>query len=603
MTDWNRGWTERMAPDREPFLITDRTQLTHGDIRLAAGQIGAWLDALGVRPEQPVVGITSDPVEMTRLSLGVVLAGYCFVPLNPFATASELAGILSRLDTGVLVADRAVLDRIDGRHDIPHVEAIVSGNEKSLSDRLLRRRAEPTVVEGFPAVLEAHDPIEPLDAEPSSLALILFTSGSSGVPKGVQLSRRAIVVHLDSLRRAFDHERSVIHNVLPLHHTDGLVQGPLLAYAVGGRLVRPGEFAVGRLPQLLDAVYAHRVTHMITVPTVLSLVNRLGTDFSDAFTSGDFRMVISNAAPLPERLWREVEARFDVIVCNSYGLTETVTSSVLSGPDEARHRRIGTVGRPFDAVVVLLDAEGAEIPEMVAEGEIAIRGEHLFSGYLDNEALTAEVFDGTTFRTGDVGQRDGDGYLRIVGRTSRMIITGGENVAPDQVDAALLQHPAITEAATVGLDDEVWGQRVVAVITVDPTFSTTFDETSALAHCRTVLSGASVPRAVVVVPEIPRTGVGKIDPAAVVAMLSTPDVSAGDTASALRQLAARVFGVRPEHIDLFASPADTEGWDSIAHMELVTVVEERWGIELTNADVIGIASLDDVIGCIERASK
>lgn len=600
MPTWSDAWDERARPDSTPFVITDRLRLTYGDLRDAVGRSASWLDSHGIADDEVVVGITGDSVELCRLSLSVLLAGYCFVPLDPSATTGELSSALERLKVGVIVADHEVIERIGDGHNARQVVPITSARGTSIADRLLRRRSADPPTDGYPAVLAAHEPIAPRDVDPEDVALVIFSSGSSGAPKGVQLSRRALTAHLETLRDVFDHNHSVIHNILPMHHADGLIQGPVLAYSVGGTLVRPADFTVGDLPVILDAIYAHKVTHMITVPAVLALLTRLGSAYADAFDNDAFQLIMSNAAPLPMALWEEIESRFGVLVCNSYGLTETVTSSLASGPDEDRHRRVGTVGRPVGAEVILLDPAGEEIREVVAEGEIGIRGDHLFSGYLGDPERTAAVFDGTTLRTGDIARRDADGYIQVIGRTSRMIITGGENVAPDEIDAVLLRHPSVLEAATVGVDDPVWGQRVVSAVTLAPEAIGNIDEAGLIAHCRESLSGPRVPRSIVVLPEIPRTGPSKVDANAVVAALTAVTLDGDDLEAAVRRLAGRVFGTDAETLDLHATPGDTEGWDSIAHMELVTLAEEAWEIELSNADVIGIDSLHDLVQCIRR---
>jgi acyl carrier protein len=185
-----------------------------------------------------------------------------------------------------------------------------------------------------------------------------------------------------------------------------------------------------------------------------------------------------------------------------------------------------------------------------------------------------------------------------------MIITGGENVAPDEIDAVLLRHPSVLEAATVGVDDPVWGQRVVSAVTLAPGAVGNINEAGLIDHCRESLSGPRVPRSIVVLPEIPRTGPSKVDANAVVAALTAVTLDGDDLEAAVRRLAGRVFGADAdadaETLDLHATPGDTEGWDSIAHMELVTLAEEAWEIELSNADVIGIDSLHDLVQCIRQ---
>ena len=590
----------RAVAGRTAFLIDEHGSMTYDDLRDRAARIATVLDHDGVAGDGTVLLMSTEPRLVSAVLLGVIGSGRTLAVVDPASRPRELAHVVDLVGPRLLFVDRDSITASGAdAHGVP-VVAIDPPARATMASRLLGRRKADVPGDDLASRLGAVDPgAIDVSVDPAAAALVLFTSGSTAKPKAVELSRRALAAHLESLRRALDLDGAVIHDVLPLHHADGLIQGPLQAYVNGGTWVRPGPFSVGALPTLLDAIYTHRVTHMITVPTVLALLDRVGAEFHDAFRTDDFRLILSNAAPLGERLWRRIEDQFGVVVCNSYGLTETVTSSLLSGPTAATGRALGTVGKPLDGVTVsVVGADGQPVADDTT-GELVIAGDHLFSGYLGDAAATAAVVQDGRFRTGDLARRSADGTFRIVGRTSRMIITGGPNVAPDEVDDVLGSAPSVIESATVGLDDEVWGQRVVSAVTADDSF----DAARVLAHCRANLAAEKVPRAVVLLDSLPRTSVGKIDTREVERMLADrarTAVGGSNVEEAVLQLAAETFGIDPAALSLGSDLDSTPGWDSLAHMELVSAVEAHWDIELTNTMVIGIRSIADVVAGVRE---
>ncbi|MDW3219142.1 MAG: AMP-binding protein [Acidimicrobiales bacterium] len=587
----------RDTPDRATFLVDEHGSLTYGELRDRAGRLAGLLDAENVSATGRVVLMSAEPRHVAAVLTAVVGSGRTLAVVDPSARPRELHHAVGLVEPELIVVDRTAVESSGAAQCGVALLPLDAVARPTMASRLLGRRKSAGPADELTERLAGIEPVAVDSAgDAASIALIMFTSGSSAAPKGVLLSRRALSVHLESLRRALDHDATVIHNVLPLHHSDGLVQGPLQAWVNGGTWVRPGAFSVGALPEIVDAVYTHRVTHMITVPTILALLDRLGADFHDAFRTDDFRSIVSNAAPLGERLWRRIEDQFGVTVCNSYGLTETVTSSLLSGPTAETGRAVGTVGRPLDATISIVREDGA--PAAHGEvGELVIEGDHLFSGYLGDPAATAAVFDGTRFRTGDLARRTDDGAFVIVGRASRMIITAGTNVAPDEVDDVVGAAPGVVESCTVGLDDAVWGERVVTAVTAgDP-----FDPAAVLSYCRGQLAPEKVPREVVRLEALPRTPAGKIDARAVAVTLAELDrvaVTGSSVDETVLELAATVLGVDVAALSLGSDIDATPGWDSLAHMELVAAVEEHWTIELSNTAVIGIRSLGDIVECV-----
>jgi acyl-CoA synthetase (AMP-forming)/AMP-acid ligase II len=335
----------------------------------------------------------------------------------------------------------------------------------------------------------------------------LRTSGSTGEPKGIVLDARQIVWAADHIRAA--HELTPADRgftALPLSHVNAPVVSLCATLIGGGSLVIAQHFSQSRFWETLDR---YAVTWASAVPTMLAM---LLTTEKPAFLPGALRFVRSASAPLPLSVLEAFEKRFGVAVVETYGLSEAA-SQVAANPVPPGERRPGSVGRPTGVAIrvcasrTIHDDEPLRDVAIGTVGEICVCGPSVITRYVDGQA--PDAFGDGWFRTGDLGYLDEDGYLYIVGRKRDVIIRGGENVAPREVEEALLATPYVCDVAVVGVPDPVYGQRVVAYVV--PAASWTATTVEALRRaCALRLSAYKIPERFVVVNELPRTPFGKV---------------------------------------------------------------------------------------------
>jgi long-chain acyl-CoA synthetase len=598
------GWVEafeRAAERRrQPLLVTAERTLRYGDVVDRARRVAGLCAARGWKPGDRVLVASEDPIETTALYLALARNGVTVAVVDPGASEREARVLLEIGAPVAIFADRAVL----GRWRLPGgpepVEITPPERASGALFRRLVRRAEPApaAAAGWPRLLDAVSEADPPAAlDPDGDAHVLFTSGTTSTPKGVRIGRRALFAHLRTLREVFGYDETTrTLNVLPLHHTDGLVHGPLVAFDAGAVVHRPAPFRIGGLPALLDAIYAERITHWITVPAVLAMVERLGADFEESFDGDDFRTVVSSAAPLPEALWRRFEERFGAPVANVYGLTETVVGGLFAGPGP-EEPRIGTVGRPVDCEVRIVGEDGAPVARGEV-GELEMRGEHLMSGYLGSDEQP--IRDGW-LRTGDRAREDESGAYRIVGRRKNLVITGGINVQPEEVTEVLASVPGVVEAVTFGMPDEILGERVVSCVALDPASGLRASDLAA--RCREALSPEKRPARIHVLDSLPRGPAGKVRLEAIrerIERESGAVAAEGTLRERIVALAAEVFQLDPRELGPGARAADTPGWDSLGHLELVTEAERVFGVEIATREVLAIETLADLEETLAR---
>jgi acyl-CoA synthetase (AMP-forming)/AMP-acid ligase II len=309
-------------------------------------------------------------------------------------------------------------------------------------------------------------------------------------------SVRSIVTHYQLDRR------DVSYCAMPLFHIHGLVASVMSQLAAGGTVVLPRRFTPRQLVQCLAA---DDVTWFSGSPTVLEMVLERADRAGAVASWPRLRFIRSCSAALSSRVLDALEDRFGVPVIEAYGMTEA-SHQMTSNPLPPLPRRAGTVGVSAGAEVAIMAKDSAtELPAGV-QGEVAVRGPGVTPGYLANPEANASAFVNGWFRTGDLGTLDQDGYLRLEGRIKELVIRGGENISPYEVEAALASHPAVREVACFGLPDEKYGEEVAAVVATSDAVTT--DEL--LAHCRRQLAAFKVPKTLIVVGTIPRTATGKL---------------------------------------------------------------------------------------------
>lgn len=593
--DFAAASTRAASLNPRKVFLAGPEPLSYGELLDRMARLAGFFKHRGLDAGSRVVLATRNDAAAVVLYLALVRNGLTAVLVDPQAPAFEARALLAAAEAQGLFID-ADLHEAWAPMATPCTILIRKPAPASLFTRLLGRDPAGSMEPAdYPALLRHHQPLAAAPSLPAGLdAHILFTSGTTARPKGVRISQEALVAHLGTLVRHFDYaESSRILNVLPLHHTDGLVQGPLVAFVRGASLHRPMPFSIQALPALLDTIFTGRISHFVTVPAVLALMMRMGEGSEDCCSSPEFRCVVSTAAHLDQALWEAFETRFRTRVANVYGLTETVAGSVFSGPDGPSHRP-GTIGKPVDCRVRIVGPDGVDLPDG-RTGELLLAGAHLMTGYFQDPAATEAVLRDGWLSTGDLATRDEEGFCRIVGRRKTLIITGGLNLHPEEVSECLNSHPEVHEAVTFGVPDATWGERVVAAVVAGTPAPA---EEALVAFLRERLSPFKIPSEIHFLPAFPKGPSGKVileDVRRLVAGAPAGPGAAtsGDLEARVRAAAARVFRVPASSLSADSGQGSTPGWDSLAHLALVVDLEETFDLRLSAADIIRIATLRD----------
>ncbi len=475
-------WAARWAADPDRPLLLDLAGrpdrwITAGELddrtRAAAGRFAT----LGLRPGDRVLSHLAAGPAAAVAAVAVLRAGLVLVPANPDSADRELTDVIADVRPRALVtADPARVARLADGTGVPPA---VLGPDLDPAD-------------GSPA--SVGDPGElPLDApDPDRPALIGFTSGTTGSPKGAVLSQGNLLAGAEALRLAWGWEPDdrLVHG-LPLFHAHGLCVGLFGTLLAGASAVLLPRFDPGAV---LDAARDHRASLFFGVPTMYHRLFASGR----AGELARLRLAVSGSAPLAAGLHRELADTAGVTVLERYGMTETLmnASNPLHGD-----RRAGTVGFPLPGVDIRIEGGGED------GGEVLLRGPNVFAGYWERPVATAEAFTDGWFRSGDLGAVDDAGYLRLLGRSKELIISGGFNVYPAEVEDVLLAHPAVAEVAVTGTPSEEWGEVVTAwVVPAGPPPS----PGDLMAYAADRLAPYKRPRLVRFVDALPRNAMGKV---------------------------------------------------------------------------------------------
>ena len=585
------------AHPTKPFLIVDGKTTTYAELLDAIARNYALFAAKGIKTGDRIGVLSRDPREVSTLLLAGLRSGKAVINVNTEFNPAEQRRALQAADVAHVFLDQGFLDEGSLPAGMPFTQITRSkgAGRSGLIGRLLRQQPRDETPNSLQNERNVLAPAHPPDAIADETAgLLLFTSGTTDAPKVVQLSHANLAAQLAIFDRVYDYDaESRIFNPLPLHFTDGLLHGPIATLLAGATLLRPERFVVQDMDGYLHGIYRDRVTHFIVVPAILSILDRLHEDYREVFRTPDFRYIRSSGDRLPERLWRSIQERFQVKLCNSYGLSETVCEALFAGPDDAS-LRVGTVGKPVGCSVRIVDSNGKEVP-LGEPGELQIRGEIVMQGYLNQPELTADAIRDGWFSTGDLAVIEPDGFVRIVGRKKTLIISGGINIQPQDIDDALAAHPAVAESVTFGLPDPTWGEMVATAVVLRPD-AAAVDRNDLVEHCRHMLAPQKVPRVLKILIALPRNPAGKVLVGDLQQQFDSDHrinrVRAGTNLdNQVINLAAEVFGCDPGELRLTSDQRTTESWDSFAHVNLMLAVEETFGIRLSPRDILSISRL------------
>jgi long-chain acyl-CoA synthetase len=469
-----------------PVLRMDDLVLSYRELREAAGRVTSLLSSLRIEPGDRVALMMPNVPAFPVIFYGAIGAGAVVVPMNPLLKSREVAFYLGDSGAKVIFAWHAASDEAAKgaesagaemiRVDEPDASSVLAGLEPA------GRRAERA---------ENDD------------AVILYTSGTTGQPKGAELTHanltRNAELTADTLLKAGPDD--VVMGCLPLFHVFGLTCGLFATINNGACLTLLPRFDPAKAPEIIGR---DKVTIFEGVPTMYAaMLHQPGSADADV---SSLRTCISGGAAMPVELMRSFEKTFGCMILEGYGLSETSPVASFNHPDKVR--KPGSIGTPILGVEMrVVDADGADVP--VGEiGEIAIRGHNIMKGYWQRPEATAEAIPDGWFRSGDLAKVDEDGYFFIVDRKKDMIIRGGYNVYPREVEEVFYEHPAVAEAAVIGISHDELGEEIGAAVALKPGEEATTGELREFVRER--VAAYKYPRYVWLVPGLPKGPTGKI---------------------------------------------------------------------------------------------
>lgn len=467
--------------------------LTYAQLDERSSRLANALAAAGLAPGDRVGVLLGNRLEYPEIAAGLAKGGFVMVPVNPRLTGAEASYILGHAGAKALVADDALAAIGKAGVDEHGIGTVLSIDGTTLGS-------------DYEGALAAADPTDPrVEVAETDPFCIAYTSGTTGRPKGVMISHRSRVLTFygTALEWGLGSGRRTIA-VAPMYHGAGFA----FAYAAavtGGTVAMLRAWDPARFLAMVQEFQPHSV---FLVPAHAHMLRALGDDVIGSYDTSSLETVYFNAAPLPQalKLWF-LDAFPHVEAHELYGSTEAGIVSNLRPPDMRRKEMC--VGPPWFMTEVRLVAPDGSIVEGPGEGELYSRSPYLMDGYLDDPDATAACTTDDGFLTsGDIARRDEDGYLYIIDRVKDLIITGGSNVYPREVEEVLATHPSIAEVAVVGLPDEQWGEAVTACVV--PAAGATIDQAALDAHARQHLAGYKVPKRWVTLDGLPRNAAMKI---------------------------------------------------------------------------------------------
>ncbi|MBA2457163.1 MAG: long-chain fatty acid--CoA ligase [Nocardioidaceae bacterium] len=498
----------RRVPDRDAVVLGE-TRLSYAAVDAAANQVANLLVSLGIAAGDKVALTCPNLPYFPIVYYGVLKAGAVVVPLNVLFKAREIAYHLADSDAKAYFC-------FEGTADLPMAaEADSAFGTTDSCEHLVVITADPQAESPLPGVTTlgpalAAQPttFETAPTEATDTAVILYTSGTTGQPKGAELSHTNLVLNAVANERLFGRHpdgHDIYLATLPLFHSFGQTVIMNHGFSLGGTLVLLPRFDAA---QALELMLAERVTFFAGVPTMYwGLLHALDDSVDVAALAARLRVAVSGGSSLPVEIIKEFKDRFGIQIQEGYGLSETSPVATFNPTD--RPPKPGSIGTPIWGVeCTLVDPEWNEVVEPGAVGEIAIRGHNIMKGYYGRPEPTRAVMRDGWFRSGDLARRDEDGYYFIVDRAKDLIIRGGFNVYPREVEEVLMTHSAVSLAAVVGVPHESLGEEVKAILIKSPDDATTADELIAWAKER--MAAYKYPRTVEFRDTMPMTATGKI---------------------------------------------------------------------------------------------
>lgn len=471
------------------YDVPTERRYTFKEFNTVVEKTSNYLISKGVKPKDRVTAVIENSPEYCFLYFATLRLGAVFNPM-PFTSHKE------EIKRNILYAEpSAVL--IDSKISSMFEEE--SGNFVGIP--VSKEGVFEKSLKGMSDILE--DKVEIEEDEP---ACLYYSSGTTGEPKGVLFSHKNMITNISSICHGFKFSRgNEVHLVLlPLGHTASINYSLLPCMYIGGKIVLTESFWSIR-NRIWQLIQKHQITYVEVVPTVLYSILNIHKDTSDCNISS-IRFIGCGSAPLQKSIQAQFERRYSVKVADLYGLSETGPTHVDYPLED--NWECGSIGVPLDVNKVKIFNEDGEELGPNQSGEIVIKGQNVFIGYFRNDELYRKVVRDGYFHTGDIGYRDEKGYFYFVDRIKDLIIKGGINIAPGEIDEVLLLHHAVKEAATIGVPDDLFGEEIKSYVVLKDRLNAR--ENEILDHCREFLTSIKVPREIEIVDVIPKTHSGKL---------------------------------------------------------------------------------------------
>jgi long-chain acyl-CoA synthetase len=477
------------TPDKS-FLFSeaDGRKFTYAEFDAAVNRAARMLAACGIKKGDAVSLLMPNSPEYIIAYFACFKLGALAGPVNSLLKAEEITYVIANSEARALIINSESLPKVEAiRDELTDLQHILVFDDEAQATAEFADGKLPNVLIG-----EGDE------------AIIIYTSGTTGKPKGCLLTHGNLIANARQITRWLNFtERDCLLTVMPLFHMNAVSVTTMTPLYAGASSVVSPKFSASRFWQIVSD---YKVTSFGSVATMLSMLLSVYPEGVPAGLRTDqLRFAMCGSAPVPAEVLRKFEAAFNCLVIEGYGLSESTCRSSFNPPDE--RRRPGSCGMAIGNEMKIFDEEDREVADGEL-GEIVLRGENILKGYYKNAEATARAFRHGWFHTGDIAYKDPDGFFYIVDRKSDMIIRGGENIYPREIDEVLYKHPAVAAAATIGVPDPLYGEEVAAFVTLKE--GTQASEEEIIAFCREHLADYKCPKSVRFVADIPKGPTGKL---------------------------------------------------------------------------------------------